>query len=247
MVDIRYISTVGHDFYSVDECVLIVWNGTGVDDVGGDWEHSGHGFEASYAKYNGTNGLDATELEENSSIMFSSETPDVIEDYDLLTFMLNIKSWQESKGITIDLYNIIGAQGIALDLEYYADLSFIDEWQKIYIPLEDFGFSSWGISDIDTFVDRLNFVSSGNIDIYLDDIQFGMGQVIKKVYGITTPEVDTEHAGDLNVKGEAELIGVKVLDLVPTPNMDAQPGGTEPILRDIDHLVPGLKTSVPIP
>jgi len=241
--EIIYVSEV-----CADECELILWNGTGVDDIGGDWQHSDYGFEASYAKHSGTNGLDATKLKKNNKIRFTSAERVNIEDYDLLTFMLNIRDWPDaSKGVTVDLHRIGGPQSNILDLKDYADLSLINTWQKIYIPLEDFEFPSWGSPGVGILVDRLDFVSKGYIDLYVDDIQFGVGQVIKKVYAVSTPEFDTEYAGDLNVRGEDELVGIDAESLVPIPNIEAQPGGKKPAVRDVDHLVPGLRTSVPIP
>jgi hypothetical protein len=69
-------TTSGVEYILVDEvcpgaeCALIIWNGTGILDSGGDWEHTSHGTEVAYAKYEGTKGLDATGFTSNKKKHF---------------------------------------------------------------------------------------------------------------------------------------------------------------------------------
>jgi len=86
--EVIYVDTV-----CGEECSLVIWNGTGEHDSGGDWAHTGHGVEAAYAKYEGTNGLDATGFTNNKKIRFQDTHDNNVDDYDLLSMYINLKQW----------------------------------------------------------------------------------------------------------------------------------------------------------
>lgn len=180
----------------VCEGVIHIWNGTGELDIGGDWDHQHSGIESPIAKHNGTNGLEATGLVPGDKITFHKAAPPVdTVDFDLLVMWLNIRSWESGKNMKIQFHNV----GNELNLDSYANLDIINEWQKVYIPLEDFNIPTGpGASK---YVSTLRFTSQGNIGIYLDDIYFGVGTIYKTILPVCEPCMSTQSFGSLNVRG----------------------------------------------
>ncbi len=223
----------------VCESVIHIWNGTGPLDEGGDWEHQHSGFESSDAKHSGTNGLDASTLTNNDKITFHKTTSPVdVVDFDLLVLWLNIRSWQSGKNMKVQFYNV----GSELNLDSYANLDIENEWQKVYIPLEDFNIPPGPGASI--HVDTLRFTSEGNIGIYLDDIYFGIGSVYKTIIPVCEPSMSTTAFGDLNVRGNSiGSLGMSGSPVGSTPGVS----GNDPISGKlkVDELKPGLQAYPP--
>jgi len=174
--EIVYVDTV-----CGEECTLIIWNGTGPDDKGGDWVHFGYGTEAAYAKYEGTNGLDATGFSNNRKITFSNLIEENVDDYDLLSMYINLKEWQANKDIEIYFED-----GRKLSLSTYFDNFNLNKWQRVLIPLEDFGLSA------PINLRRLILKSKGNHGFYLDNVEFVVGATLRAVIDVGTPEMEAD-------------------------------------------------------
>lgn len=173
--EVIYIDTVCPG----EECTLIVWNGTGEHDSGGDWSHTGHGTEAVYAKYEGTNGLDATGFTNNKKIHFQDNNYNNVDDYDLLSMYINLKTWNADATLYFD-------SGSSVLLSRYLQTTNLNTWQRVLIPLEDFGLTA----PID--LKKLTIESTGNNGFYLDNVLFTIGTTIRDVIDVGKPSMDAD-------------------------------------------------------
>jgi len=183
------------------EAVYNIWNGTGALDIGTDWNHSGDGVEADYAMYNGTNGLDA-DLSNGDKFKFG-KTDYIsvdIQNYDYLTMMLNVRSWQANKSIKIKLSKTGGNPGDTLNLENYVDTVNTNDWQKVFIPLSDFNIPASALPGHPIYADYLQFSSKGNIHFYLDDVKFSMGTMTP--VPICEPLMLSDEQGQITMTGQ---------------------------------------------
>lgn len=179
--------------------VYIIWNGTGPLDTGSDWVHIGHGVESPVAVYRGTNGMLVNGSVAGDEIIFHrygySELD--INNYDFLSFWINIKEWETQRDMTVRLSSTLDTQvnsGIALDLSNYVMLETLNEWQRVMIPLERFRIAAddsqvgWP-----THVNILEFYIEGVINFWMDDIALVMGELI--TVPVCTPDMETTQVG----------------------------------------------------
>lgn len=184
------------------EAVYNIWNGTGILDLGTDWDHIGDGVEVAYAMHAGTNGLDAN-LSNTGDFRFSRVGYVLIDiqEYDYLTMWLNIRFWQNNRSIDIKLSSSVDNLGDTLNLEDYSDISTIDSWQKVFIPLVDFNIPVNGVlPGSPIYVNYLRFQSNGNIRFYLDDVKFSMGTT--EAVAVCDPELVGDEQGQISMSGE---------------------------------------------
>jgi hypothetical protein len=153
---------------TLQECSLVIWNGTGILDTRGDWEHLNHGTEAAYAKYEGTNGLDATGFTANKKITFQETHETNVDDYDLLSMYINLKEWGADTRINFE-------DGSTVLLSTYLQSTDLNTWQRVLIPLEDFNLTA------PINVQRLTFTSTGANGFYLDNVEFVVGTSTRTV------------------------------------------------------------------
>jgi len=176
-----------------EECTLIVWNGTGILDSGGDWNHTGHGFEAEYAKYEGTNGLDATGFTSNKNINFQNALDVNVDEYDLLSMYINLKEWPTAANATLNFED-----GNSVLLSTYLESLNLNTWQRVLIPIEDFGLTA----PID--LKRLTITSSASIGFYLDNVEFVIGATIRVgVIDVGKPEMEADLTNRPSMKAGA--------------------------------------------
>ncbi len=220
-----------------------VWNGTGALDTGSDWIHVGYGIENSDAMHTGTNGLDLTGLIDGGAFQFESyenEWMDVeVTSYDYLVFWAYVNSWEQDKHLQANLERVGVYSGTLLNIDDYINLTVIKQWQKIYIPLDDFEIPL--AAGQLKYVNKLNFWSRGSIDLYIDDMLFVMGQAVTEFVAVCNPSVVSQRIGIKALDGkevgpsmkvenvlpnvsspivEGKVIGDKDLGFVPmTPNM----------------------------
>jgi len=179
--------------------VYTIWNGTGPLDTGSDWVHIGHGVESPIAVYRGTNGMLVTGSTEGDEIVFHrygySELD--INNYDFLSFWINIKDWEVRRDMTVRLFSTLDNQvnsGIALDLSNYVMLDTLNEWQRVMIPLKRFRIEAdeaqvgWP-----THANSLEFYIEGAINFWMDDIALIMGELI--TLPVCTPDMETTQVG----------------------------------------------------
>lgn len=193
------------------ESVYNIWNGTGILDIGTDWDHTHDGIEAEYAKYNGTNGLDA-DLSNGSKIRFGKlDYLSVdIQNYDYLTMMINIKVWQADKSLAIKLSSISGNPGDTINLEDYVDTTTINVWQKIFIPLSDFNIPASILPGHPVYANYLLFSAGGKIHFYLDDVKFSMGTMVP--IPICEPDMASEEFGKVSMSGQELKPSMKAIN-----------------------------------
>lgn len=181
--DILYVTTVcpaGGSVYNL-------WNGTGIQDVGADWQHSGFGIETEGSKHTGTYGLDASGLTQNRSITFTapgvSNIP--LSDYDFLRVWINLQSLPSNSEIDLEFKTVGSKNGNTLNLVNYLDTSKIGIWQKVMVPVDDFAFAGPG----ETYLNKLIFSAGGQMSFWLDDISLTIGTYEKEVVPICSPVI----------------------------------------------------------
>ena len=178
-------------------------------DTGGDWIHDsffGHGFEATYAKYEGTYGLDATGFTAGKKIIFRNLLNVNVDRYDLLDMQINLREWEGGSNITVQF-----EEGNAVNITDYLQTLNTGVWQRVFIPMEDFG--------IDTPIDvrRLTYTSTGTIGLWLDNVQFAVGGTIRGVIDVGRPIMDAEDTS-------RPVMGAGVIDARPTMGAFPPPG-----------------------
>ena len=121
---------------------LIVWNGTGASDTGGDWTAGGTGSEQAAADAgSGTNGWDTGVMSANNFTRWNNGSLiDVDGGYDSLQFMLNPQAFPVDSRYRVGFLdasnNIVGNW---LRIENYTTNMDLGVWQQVSIPIDDFG------------------------------------------------------------------------------------------------------------
>ena len=146
---------------------LVVWNGTGIADVGGDWTHEASGTEDPVADAgNGTNGMNSEVRSQGNETRFDSGANfDLAGTYDQLTFMMQPKAYPVGSRLEV-LWKTAGGNnpGQALNVEDYVVNMDLDVWQQVTIPIADFNLGN----DIAKLSFR--YAAQGGQHFYFDDI-----------------------------------------------------------------------------
>jgi hypothetical protein len=119
---------------------VIVWNGTGAGDTGGDWTRTGKGAENAAAAKSGTNGLNTQLTTVGDVSRFDNGSMiDVDGTYNSLVFWMKPKAVPEGSEVRIFWDDSSNDQvGDAVKLSDYVDNFDIDVWQHVVIPIADF-------------------------------------------------------------------------------------------------------------
>ena len=169
-------------------CYHVIWDGTGLEDYGADWLRSGYGFEADYASYAGTNGLDATDMPAGQVIYFDKILEPVqIDDYDLLTFWINTREYDPNGDLNIRIYVENDPNEYILKLSNYLNISRTEVWQKVFVNIEDFNIDPVPV----TYVGAISLEATGPMSFYLDDAMFSVGTVSTVTVPIQDAELST--------------------------------------------------------
>lgn len=177
--------------------VYTIWNGTGALDIGSDWVHIGKGVESPSAVYQGTNGMLVTGSTAGDSITFQrhGNIEMNMNDYDFLSFWINLKSWQARRDVTVKLYSTLDpTNGRALDLSNYLNLNQLNTWQRVMIPLQRFRVKAdkaqvgWP-----THVNQLEFYIEGQNNFWMDDVALVMGELV--TLPVCSPDMETTQVG----------------------------------------------------
>lgn len=199
--------------------VYTIWNGTGVLDIGSDWVHENKGVESPTAVYQGTNGILVSNSVAGDTIVFHRHGFFEIDinNYDFLSFWINLKKWESKKNIRVKLYSTQDDQqnsGIFLDLSNYLMLNSLNTWQRVMIPLKRFRIKpdktqvGWP-----THVNSLIFEIQGKHDFWLDNVSLVMGELI--TLPICTPTMETYQVGN---SPSAQILNVQPCSTVyPSP------------------------------
>jgi len=237
--EIIYVSTV----CPVD-AINYVWNGTGSLDIGTDWTHVGYGIENTESMHTGTNGLDLTGLSNGSTFHFDSYKyvwVDVdVTNYDFLLLWVYVNSWEQTTNLQVSLDRDGVFNSTVLNLDDYINLTIIKQWQKVYIPLNDFNIPA-GFGQL-KYVNTLNFVSQGNIDLYIDDITFVMGNIFTEVFAVCNPTVTTRSIGTKSLDGKEISPSMKVESVLPnvsSPIIEGREIGSKDV--EFNPMIPNMK------
>jgi hypothetical protein len=223
-----------------------IWNGTGILDTGSDWNHSGWGFEASYAKHWGTNGLDADGMTSGTTIYF--DTVDITDTtrYDLFAMWMKINEWQQYKDLKIGMYLNGVLQGKAVNVNDYINytgrLTDLTDWQRILIPLEDFNMPGLDPRN----VNEVRFIAQGTIGVYMDDLMFGIGAVIEYYIPAPDPKMYAEEQGQLFVDAKVVRPSLRSTISDPKPHMEVTDTSIRPSMKATDDR-PSVRASYPLP
>jgi len=168
---------------------LIVWNGTGALDTGGDWARSGIGSESADAMKSGTNGLDTglTDLDDTVVFTNSGGDIDVAGTYAALSMWVKIKEFP--CGSKFKLYwktNAGVLKGATLDLENYINEVNEGSWVKLIIPIVDFQLDAHvaklfldfgGVADQKHYIDDVELLPSGGDGPYIFQVCAPAGEI----------------------------------------------------------------------
>ena len=196
-----------------------IWNGTGELDTGADWVREGFGYESDKAVYEGTNGLLVVGATSADSLVFhrKAHTEIDINNYDFLSFWINIRSWGKSKDITINMYSILDNQSTELLMSNYINFNMIREWQRVMIPLKRFNIKqNTNLIGWPTYVNELKFILDSGINFWIDGVSLIMGELV------TLPVCGTVMDADL-------VTGVPAMNTSFVPNMAPSPRTSPPI------------------
>lgn len=149
---------------------VVVWNGTGAGDVGGDWTASGDGSETAGAMRTGTNGWDSgVRGNGDASIFFTDAAFDIQTSYDSVSFWLNPQAKESNTSLRLRWYHSGGTEGTIVIVDNYVSNFDIGVWQKVTIPIADFGLPAGQL------VDELRFQYQANGPktqrYYFDDVE----------------------------------------------------------------------------
>lgn len=200
--EIKFIS----DTCTGTDCVLHIWNGTGPLDSGGDWIKSGIGTESPVAVYRGTNGLEITNTMVDDILLFTGSGLIDINDYDFLSFWVNIKEWKNwnntsKENIYLQMYNTGGDRTTEVSLSSYVNRGFFGSWQRIMIPLgafenkPDTSKIGWPVH-----IDELRFRFSGGMSMWIDDVMLSIGTIV--TIPVCKPKMDSHEVGVKSMRGD---------------------------------------------
>lgn len=154
----------------------IIWNGTGVDDTGGDWTQGGtidsaaETTESQRPASNGTNGLDV-QTSKNKYLNFVNGSTITPETYSTLVIWLNTQA-MPTGGDVVANWRLAGDQkGSWCYLDNYIDEWTPGLWKKVEIPIADFGLDPG--QTVDEL--RINFLVKNGFDFWFDDIHMDEG------------------------------------------------------------------------
>jgi hypothetical protein len=153
---------------------LVIWNGTGAGDTGGDWTQGGTidtAVEAAEADRGfGTNGLDM-QTAKNKYLTFTTGTPMTPESYTNLVIWVNTQTHPGGSTVPVN-WRLSGDQkGDWCYIGNYIDEWTPGVWKKIQIPIADFNLDPG--QTVDQL--RINFLVKSGHDYWFDDIHLEDG------------------------------------------------------------------------
>jgi len=146
---------------------VVVWNGTGAGDPGGDWTHEDYGTEETYAAHSGTYGLDSGVRAMDDFTRFDNGANiDVAGTYSVLQFWMQPKAYPTGSRTRIFWEKADGTNvGDRLRIDSYVTSMDLDEWVQVQIPIEDFGLTE----DVAKVV--IKYASTAGQQFWFDDFE----------------------------------------------------------------------------
>jgi hypothetical protein len=146
---------------------VVLWNGTGAGDTGGDWSASGTGSETAGSMHSGTNGWDTGVTVVGNNVRFDNGSM-----VDLVGSYAELRFWVQPKALPVGSVLRVGwlngsnqLVGVRLRVDQYVTDLEVDEWQQVSIPIEDFGLTG----DVQKLQFRCNNVDGQHY--WFDDIE----------------------------------------------------------------------------
>jgi len=212
------------------EAEEVIWDGTGLLDRPTDWTRLGYGREAEYARYSGTNGLDARGLH-TKQIVFVHPTGVDIYNHESLTMYIKLYSSNPINDITVKMKTKSGTYSEELKLSNYIKLEEVNTWQRAIINIEDFG-------ALDDVVSSIILTGHYASSIYLDNVYLSATKVFYKAVQVCGVDMVGTSAGAIHIEGDEVLPVVHTKDKEVLPVVQAKP--IEPIITKTEK--PTIKT-----
>ena len=123
---------------------VVLWNGTGAGDTGGDWTAGDEGSETAGSMRSGTNGWDTGAATKDGYTSFDNGSElDIDGTYQTLQFWMNPQAYPNKSELQIEWRNAAdGKIGSTLNIEDYVTDFDIGVWQQVSIPISDFGLTA---------------------------------------------------------------------------------------------------------
>ena len=166
---------------------VVVWNGTGAGDTGGDWTRDGEGTETAGAAHSGTNGLDAGAMSSGDQVLFDNGTMiDVDGTYSELSFWINPQAYPLNSAFRVmwlDDSNVRIGNTVLVD-DYVTNMD-TGTWQQVAIPISDFNLTG-NVRKL-----RFRFQSEDGQDFHIDDVELSPpGAGGPYLYRVEAPSVN---------------------------------------------------------
>jgi len=167
----------------------VVWNGTGVSDTGGDWEHEAQGTETAESMKSGTNGMDSGVRPVGQATRFDyGSNQDIASLYSILRFWVQPKAFPVGARLDIQWKTSGGATpGAKLNIADYISDYDLDEWQQVQIPVADFALGA------DVAKLELIYASQGGQHFWFDDFELLGSGGGPYTFRIEAPDAATQY------------------------------------------------------
>ena len=141
----------------------IVWNGDG-----SYWTHEAQGTSETYAAHSGTYGMDTGVRTKGQETRFDyGSNRDLEQLFDSVSFWMQPKAYPIGSNLQIRWRTSGGATpGAKLNVSDYVSNMDLDIWQKVTIPLVDFGLSGTAVAKL-----VLIYAVKGGQHFYFDDFE----------------------------------------------------------------------------
>ena len=164
---------------NVVDATYNIWMGTNASGISTDWINTGVGFKDVSAAYIGDAGLFIDNVVDGDCVLLHNiDYVEVdINNYNFLSFWLNIRRWGIGKDVTLSLYSTINKSSTYVSLSTYVDFYKLQQWQRIMIPLERLDVrQSLDLDGSPTYINEIEFVLQSGIDFWLDNITLVVGE-----------------------------------------------------------------------
>jgi len=164
---------------NVVDATYNIWMGTNASGVSTDWINTGVGVKSVSAAYIGDAGLFIDNVVDGDSVLLHNiDYVEVdINNYNFLSFWLNIRRWEIGKDVTLSLYSTINKSSTYVSLSTYVDFYKLQQWQRIMIPLEILDIrQSLDLDGSPTYINEIEFVLQSGVDFWLDNITLVVGE-----------------------------------------------------------------------
>lgn len=129
-------------------------------------------FNSTAQANSGTKSIDATSTTNNEQALFFRSSPLNLSNYIAFTGFIYLTSWSALGLKNIKIYLATGGSPVSdeLNISNYIDITLLNAWQKIIIPLIDFNITNNSVDEI--VITTVDSGAGSPPNYYLDDLQF---------------------------------------------------------------------------